>query len=250
MDWLKDSIMMTKGVGKNSDGETHHLTEKVQGTYQYTMGPYSDPVMSIKPGDTVVVETRDAFEGKIQKETDKPSEKLEMPFLNPQNGPIMIEGAEKGDAIAVYIDKMVPRGDNPLGTCCMIEEFGALTGTSYTATLNDPLPEKVRKINLDEKQVYWSDRITLPYKPHIGTLSCSPEIDSINSLTPDNHGGNMDLPDMGPGSITYLPVRSPGGRLFIGDAHACQGDGEVCGVAVEYPTTTTINDNVISNTGG
>ena len=91
MDWLKDSIMMTKGVGKNSDGETHHLTEKVQGTYQYTMGPYSDPVMSIKPGDTVVVETRDAFEGKIQKETDKPSEKLEMPFLNPQNGPIMIE---------------------------------------------------------------------------------------------------------------------------------------------------------------
>ena len=154
--------MMTKGVGKNSDGETHHLTEKVQGTYQYTMGPYSDPVMSIKPGDTVVVETRDAFEGKIQKETDKPSEKLEMPFLNPQNGPIMIEGAEKGDAIAVYIDKMVPRGDNPLGTCCMIEEFGALTGTSYTATLNDPLPEKVRKINLDEKQVYWSDRITLP----------------------------------------------------------------------------------------
>ena len=88
-------------------------------------------------------------------------------------------------------------------------------------------------------------RVTLPYKPHIGTLSCSPEIDSINSLTPDNHGGNMDLPDMGPGSITYLPVRSPGARLFIGDAHACQGDGEVCGVAVEYPTTTTIRVDLI-----
>jgi acetamidase/formamidase len=129
----------------------------------------------------------------------------------------------------------------------MIEEFGALTGTTYTATLNDPLPEKVRKIDLDEKNVYWSDRITLPYKPHIGTLSCSPEIDSINSLTPDNHGGNMDLPDMGPGSITYLPVRSPGARLFIGDAHACQGDGEVCGVAVEYPTTTTIKVDLIKN---
>ena len=247
MSWLKDSIMMRHGVGKNAEGKTHYLTEKVQGTYQYTMGPYSDPVMHIKPGDTVVVETRDAFEGKIQKETDKPSEKLEMPFLNPQNGPIMIEGAEKGDALAVYIDKMVPRGSNPLGTCCMIEEFGALTGTAYTATLNDPLPEKVRKINLDEKNVYWSDRITLPYKPHIGTLSCSPEIDSINSLTPDNHGGNMDLPDMGPGSITYLPVRSPGARLFIGDAHACQGDGEVCGVAVEYPTTTTIRVDLIKN---
>ena len=43
---------------------------------------------------------------------------------------------------------------------------------------------------------------------------------------------------MGPGSITYLPVRSLGGRVFIGDAHACQGDGEVCGVAVEHATTT------------
>jgi amidase len=157
----------------------------------------------------------------------------------------MIEGAVKGDVLAVYIDSMVPRGTNPLGTCCMIPEFGALTGTYYTATLNDPLPEVVRKINVDEKWVYWSDRVTLPYKPHIGTLSCSPEIDSINSLTPDNHGGNMDLPDMGPGSITYLPVRSPGARLFIGDAHACQGDGEVCGVAVEYPTVTTIHVELI-----
>ncbi|MFP3608001.1 acetamidase/formamidase family protein, partial [Paraburkholderia sp. SIMBA_053] len=69
--------------------------------------------------------------------------------------------------------------------------------------------------------------------------------DSINSLTPDSHGGNMDVPDMGPGSITYLPVRSPGGRLFIGDAHACQGDGEVCGTAVEYQSTTTVRVDLI-----
>jgi acetamidase/formamidase len=243
--WLKKSIMATRGEGRRRKPITHHLTEKVQGTYHYTMGPYSDPVMEIAPGDRVVVETRDAFEGKIKKETDKPTKLLKMPFLNPQNGPIMIEGAEKGDALAVHIESMVPRGPNPRGTCCMIPEFGALTGTYYTATLNDPLPEVVRKVDLDSKWVYWSKRVKLPYRPHIGTLSCSPEIDSINSLTPDNHGGNMDLPDMGPGSITYLPVRSPGARLFIGDAHACQGDGEVCGVAVEYPTTTTIRVDLI-----
>jgi len=211
------------------------------------MGPYSDPVLHIRPGDRVVIETRDAFEGVIRNETDKPSDLLRMPFLNPQNGPIMVEGAEKGDALAVYIESMVPRGENPRGTCCLIEEFGGLTGTAYMATLNTPLPEIVRKINIDEKHVYWSDRVTLPYRPHIGTLSCSPEIDSINSLTPDNHGGNMDLPDMGPGSITYLPVRTPGARLFIGDGHACQDDGEVCGVAVEYPTITTIRVDLIKN---
>ena len=40
-------------------------------------------------------------------------------------------------------------------------------------------------------------------------------------------------------------MRSPGGRLFIGDAHACQGDGEICGTAVEYPSTTTIRVDLI-----
>jgi acetamidase/formamidase len=129
----------------------------------------------------------------------------------------------------------------------MIPGFGGLTGTDHTALLNDPLPEITRKVDLDEEGVYWSKRVRLPYKPHIGTLSVSPEIDSINSLTPDNHGGNMDVPDMGPGSITYLPVRSPGARLFIGDAHACQGDGEVCGVAVEYASRTTIHVDLIKN---
>lgn len=243
--WPRGSIMMCRAVGRDRKAMTHELTEAKQGTYHYTVGPYSDPVMTVRPGDRITIETRDAFEGAITSEQDKPSEKLHMPYLNPQNGPILIDGAEKGDVVAVYIVAMVPRGKNPCGTCCMIREFGGLTGTTYTALLNEPLPEKVRKINLDEKHVYWSERVTLPYRPHIGTLSLSPEIDSINSLTPDAHGGNMDLPDMGPGSITYLPVRVPGARLFIGDAHATQGDGECCGVAVEYPTRTTIRVDLI-----
>jgi acetamidase/formamidase len=245
MKWLEESIMMKRGVGADREPVEHHLTEEKQKTYHYTIGPYSQPVLHVKPGDRVVVETRDAFEGKIREETDKPSQVLQVPFLNPQNGPIMIEGAEKGDVVAVYIERMAPRGDDPHGFCCMIPNFGGLTGTDYTALLNEPLPEVVRKIRIDEENVYWSKRNTLPYKPHIGTLSLSPEIDSINSLTPDNHGGNMDVPDMGPGSITYLPVRSPGGRLFIGDAHACQGDGEVCGTAVEYQSTTTVRVDLI-----
>ena len=247
MKWLEQSIMHTRGVAKGQVGVTHELGEERQGIFHYTIGPYSEPVMVIKPGDRVVVDTRDAFEGKIVTEQDLPSAKLRVPFLNPQNGPIMIEGAEKGDVVAVHIESMLPRGTNPRGTCCLIPQFGALTGTDFTALLSDSLPEITRKIDIDENGVYWSKRVTLPYKPHIGTLSLSPEIDSINSLTPDNHGGNMDVPDMGPGSITYLPVRSPGGRLFIGDAHACQGDGEVCGTAVEYASRTTIHVDLIKS---
>jgi len=245
MKWLEESIMMKRGVGADREPVEHHLTEELQKTFHYTIGAVGPGVTHVKPGDRVVVDTRDAFEGKIKSETDKPSQVLTVPFLNPQNGPIMIEGAEKGDVVAVYIEKMSPRGDDPHGFCCMIPNFGGLTGTDYTALLNEPLPEVVRKIKIDEENVYWSKRNTLPYKPHIGTLSLSPELDSINSLTPDSHGGNMDVPDMGPGSITYLPVRSPGGRLFIGDAHACQGDGEVCGTAVEYQSTTTVRVDLI-----
>ena len=245
MSWLEQSIMNRRGLAQGRIGQTHLLDEARQGTFHYTIGPYSQPVLSIAPGDRVVVETRDAFEGKVKTTEDLPSRVLTMPFVNPQNGPIMVEGAEKGDVIAVHIETMAPRGPNPRGTCAMIPQFGALSGTSLTALLADDLPEIVRKIDVDEDGVYWSPRVTLPYRPHIGTLSCSPEIDSINTLTPDAHGGNMDLPDMGPGSITYLPVRSAGGRLFIGDAHACQGDGEVCGTAVEYPSTTTIRVDLI-----
>jgi acetamidase/formamidase len=245
MSWLSTSIMRTRGVAQGRTPDTHALTEARQGTYHYTIGPYSTPVMQVRPGDRVIVETRDAFEGKVKTEQDLPSKVLSMPFVNPQSGPILIEGAEKGDVVAVYIESMAPRGPNPRGTCAMIPQFGALSATSLTAMLHDSLPEIVRKIDLDEDGVYWSKRVTLPYRPHIGTLSCSPEIDSINTLTPDSHGGNMDLPDMGPGSITYLPVRTAGARLFIGDAHACQGDGEVCGTAVEYASTTTIQVDLI-----
>jgi amidase len=243
--WPDDSIMARRGVAGGRVGTTHELTEERQGTFHFTMGPYSTPVLEIEPGDRVTVETRDAFGGVIHTESDLPSATLTMPFVNPQNGPIMVTGAEKGDALAVHIESMAPRGENPRGTCAMIPEFGGLTGTALTATLNQPLPERVRKVHLDDEHVYWSERVTLPYRPHIGTLSTSPEIDSINSLTPDNHGGTVDLPDVGPGSITYLPVRTAGARLFIGDAHACQGDGEVCGTAVEYASLTTIHVELI-----
>jgi len=245
--WLAGSIAARRGVAKGKVGKTHHLTEELQGSYHYTIGPYSEPVMEIDPGDRVVVETRDAFDGKIKSETDSPSKLLRMPFLNPQNGPISVRGAEWGDVLAVYIEDMKTRGEEPTGTCCMIPEFGALTGTDYTATLNEPLPERVRRMKLDDENIYWSERNVLQYRPHIGTLSVSPEIDSINALTPDQHGGNMDLPDMGPGSVTYLPIRVPGARLFIGDAHASQGDGEVCGTAVEYPSQTTIRVDLIKS---
>ncbi len=64
MSWLTDSIMYQRGVARAQSRTTHTLTEAAQGTYHYTIGPYSQPVLQVAPGDRIIVETRDAFEGK------------------------------------------------------------------------------------------------------------------------------------------------------------------------------------------
>ena len=247
MSWVASSYMARKGVAKGKQGAKHSLTEAVQGTYHYVYGPYAEPVLHIKPGDSVVAETQDAFEGKIKKESDSPSALLNVPFLNPQCGPIAVEGAEKGDVLAVHIHSIVPRGEQPIGTTALIPEFGGLVGTAHTAILNDPLPERVKKMEVTEQGIKFNEKITLPYEPFIGTLGVSPEIEAVTSLQPDYWGGNMDMPDIGPGAILYFPVHHKDAYLYLGDCHATQGDGELCGVAVEMPSTTTIQVDLIKN---
>jgi amidase len=243
--WLEGSYMARKGVAKGKPGATYDLNEAKQGKYHYVYGPYPDPVLRIKPGDIVVAETHDAFEGKIKSESDKPSELLNVPFLNPQCGPIAVEGAEKGDALAVYIHSIKPRGTQPIGTTALITEFGGLVATGSTALLNPPLPERVKKMEVTEQGIVFNKKITLPYEPFIGTLGVSPEIEAVTSLQPDYWGGNMDLPDVAPGSVVYFPVHHKDAYLYLGDCHATQGDGELCGVAVEMPSTTTVQVDLI-----
>lgn len=249
MSWFDTSLMATKAVAKGKPGAAHKITIEDQGSFHYVYGPYADPVLTVKPGAVVTVETHDAFEGQITSESDKPSEILNFPYLNPQTGPIFVEGAEKGDALAVKIISIKPRGPQPVGTTCLIAEFGGLVGTGDTAMLNPPLPEKVKKLHVTEEGVIWSDTLTLPYEPFIGTIGTAPEIEAISSLQPDYYGGNMDLPDMAPGAIVYLPVNKEGGFLYLGDCHAIQGDGELCGVALEMPATVEIQVDVIKGHG-
>ncbi|NMC58261.1 MAG: acetamidase [Candidatus Methanofastidiosa archaeon] len=221
----------------------HRLTKKQQKKYFYSIGPYYDPVLSVFPGDKIIVETVDAFEGKIIDSTMKASDVVQLPFVNPLTGPIFINGAEIGDTLIVNIESIKPRGPQPRGTVCLQKYFGALS--PFSKSLSEPLPEIVKKLNITEDGVYWNSNLVLPYEPFIGTIGTSPYIYSIDSLTPDSHGGNMDLPDIAPGATLYLPVRVDGALLFLGDCHACQGDGELCGVAVEFPSETTIQIDLI-----
>src|ERR1700710_2319458 len=206
--WLKTSIMAKRGLAKAAAGKRHELSIAAQGPFHYVYGPYAKPVLTINPGDVVVVETEDAFGGVITSEKDSPTAKLQFPFLHPQCG---------------------------------------LVGTASTALLNPPLPERVRVMHVDKDGVRWSDKITLPYEPFIGTIGVSPEIEAISSLQPDYHGGNMGLPDVAPGAVIYFPVHTEGGMLYVGDCHATQGDGELSGVALEQRATVTLQIDLIKN---
>src|SRR5580698_5903588 len=57
--WIDTSIVAQRGVGWGGTPTTHHLTEAKQGLFHYTIGPYSQPVLTVRPGDRIVVETRD-----------------------------------------------------------------------------------------------------------------------------------------------------------------------------------------------
>lgn len=243
--WLTSSIMAARGVARGRPGARRSLTEAQQGKFHYVYGPYVEPKIEIDPGDVVSVETQDAFGGALETERDRPTEKLTYPYLNPQSGPVFVRGARKGDCLAVRIHSVETRGEQPAGTTCLVPEFGGLVGTGVTAMLNAPLPERVKKLRIDDRGVHWNERIVLPYEPFIGTIGVSPELEAISSLQPDYHGGNMDLPDVAPGAIIYLPVHAEGGLLYVGDCHAAQGDGELSGVAVEQKATVTLQIDLI-----
>lgn len=219
MQWINNSIMALNAVAKGLPGVKHRLSEEDQGEFHYVYGPYAKPVMRITPGDVVEVETLDAFGGAIKTEDDLPSQVLNMPFVNPQNGPIAVYGAEKGDVLAVYIHSLLPRGHQPAGTTALIPGFGALVADN-NLMLNRAIPERVKKMEVTpERGVKFSDRVTLPYEPFVGTMGVSPEIEAVSSLQPDYWGGNMDCPDVAPGAIIYFPVQCKDAHFFIGDCH-------------------------------
>ncbi|MCF7700907.1 acetamidase/formamidase family protein [Loktanella sp. M215] len=247
MAWTDHSFMARNAVAKGKAGQHHTLTEEEQGEYHYVYGPYATPVLTIAPGDVVAVETLDAFGGAIKTEDDLPSKVLKFPYVNPQNGPIAVTGAQKGDVLAVHIHAVLPRGPQPAGTTALIPGFGALVADP-NLFLNPHITERVKKMEVTpEGGVKFSDRITLPYEPFVGTMGVSPQLEAVSSLQPDYWGGNMDCPDVAPGAIIYFPVQRDEAHFFIGDCHGRQGDGELCGVAVEIAATVTVQIDLIKS---
>jgi amidase len=218
-------------------------------SFSYVFSPYREPVATVKPGDRVVIHTEDAFESRIQSTEDIPSKALATAkFLNPQTGPIFVEGAEPGDTLAVKIESIEPTRD--FAVSALVPYFGGLTSTVATRMLQEPLPEKVWvwKLSDDGKTLFNEDvGVEVGWEPFTGTLAVAPDLEAISALSPGPFGGNMDVPDVRPGNTVYLPVWNEGALVYTGDCHARQGQGEVCGVALEITAKVTFVFDVIKN---
>jgi acetamidase/formamidase len=169
-----------------------------------------------------------------------------MPFSNPVMGPIYVEGAEKGDTLAVKIKDIRPRiGQGATRIPSWWWYLCDQAKYAYQDFLGVNLPHGTRICPIRDGKVVFDDKHTLPYTPMIGTIGTAPEIESISSEKPGPHGGNMDVPDVACGNTLYLPVNVSGAYLYIGDAHATQGDAELCGTAIEMPAEVEATVEVI-----
>jgi amidase len=193
------------------------------------LGGPEPPVLVLKSGDGVHTRTVDAhgFDEREQPVAFKP---------NPLTGPFQIAGAEAGDTLAVRLDELAP--NRPSGW-----SHRYLAGNVLEPSLVRRLPEQdYARWNIDPKSLRVSPvdppaalaGLTLPLQPFLGCIGTAPaDGQTLSSATAGPHGGNMDYPGIAEGTTLYLPVFAPGARLYLGDGHAAQGDGEIAGSGIE-----------------
>ena len=200
--------------------------------YRYTYSAAHEPIATVDPGQRVRIHCVDCFENRLVREDQSYSEVCEYPYLNPQTGPVFVNGAEEGDTLLVHIDGIEITRD--WAVTGLVPRFGLLTGTAATAMLTESLPEVVRKLPIRDNRV-WFGSLSREVSPFMGTVGTAPKLEAINALTPSYYGGNMDCPETCAGNTLHLPVHNAGALFFCGDGHAVQGHGEIGGVACEVP---------------
>ncbi len=202
------------------------------------------PVMMVAPGDTLDFEIIDAWGGVITPHStvDVLSEDMSG-RVNPVTGPIFVDGARPGDTLVVRLEAYRPSG---WGWTANIPGFGLLA---------DDFPEAALRLwrydPTGHRPILLSDIAQIPLAPFAGTIGVAPAAAGSHDIIPPRRiGGNMDIRDLVAGSVLYLPVEVDGALFSIGDTHAAQGDGEVCGTAIESPMEATLSFGLIKESTG
>jgi formamidase len=198
-----------------------------------------DPVLSVLPGQTIEVETIDASGGQLGPgSTLDDLAKLSFDHVNPVTGPIFVEGAEPGDAVAITFLDFKPSG---WGWTANIPGFGLLADQ-----FTDPALHIWKYNPAAMEPALYGPGGKVPLKPFVGTIGLALAESGSHSVVPPRRvGGNLDIRDNSVGTTLYLPVEVAGGLLSLGDTHAAQGDGEICGTAIESPMDVEIKVDLL-----
>jgi amidase len=191
------------------------------------------PCATIRPGETVVVETKWAYGEHDVKQGDKLSD-LDVTKCDPLTGPLYVETAEPGDTLAVHLLNIELKGQGGQG---IIPGLGILPWEDLPVHMFTPA----------KGQIDWLHGITIETRPNLGCIGVAPAGDPIPSIWPGDHGGNIDTRYVCAGSTVFFPVFQPGALLVMGDCHQIQGDGELCGVAPETDSDVTLRCEVIKD---
>jgi len=197
------------------------------------------PALKIAPGESISFETVDSSGGQLSaRSTLADLAKLDFSKVNPVTGPVYIDGAEPGDAVKVTLLEFGPSG---WGWTANIPGFGLLA---------DQFKEPALHIwSYDAKALtpaLYGPGGRVPLKPFCGTIGLAPAEPGLHSVVPPRRmGGNLDIRDLAAGAELYLPVEVKGALFSVGDTHAAQGDGEVCGTAIESPCTVAAKFDLI-----
>src|SRR5579859_4942077 len=192
------------------------------------------PIATIQSGEVVSFDLLDASCGQIVHDSTVDAIRtLDFSQVDQVNGPIYVEGAAPGDTLEVEFLDLQPAD---WGWTAIIPGFGLLA---------DEFPEPALKIwHLEGGADGWAEfapGIRIPLAPFCGEIGLAPGVSgALSTIPPYHHGGNMDTKHITKGARLYLPVEVPGALFSLGDGHAAQGDGEVCGTAIETPMHATV----------
>ena len=187
-----------------------------------------EPILQVEPGESVAFEVLDASGGQLNtRSSAQDVGSLDFSKVNPVTGPIYVNGAKPGDVLVVEILEFELK---EWGWTAIIPGFGLLA-----EHFTEPYVH-IWDIEPGATTATFNDRFQIPLAPFPGTIGVAPAETGDHSIVPPRGcGGNMDIRHLTADSTLLLPVQVEGALFSVGDTHAAQGDGEVCGTAIESP---------------
>lgn len=218
-----------------------HIDGNNEANIHYFWDKDNRPIATIDPNELFTLSIPDSSTFQINSRSNKEDLKgINWDKVDGAVGPIFINGTRQGDALKIEFLE-VESGN--WGWTAIFENFGVLSNEFKDDLviweIKDGIARSVKKGFLEDVQI--------PVTPFLGIVGTAPKSGKHTMIPPQYFGGNMDNKLLKAGSILHLPVSVDGGLISFADPHAAQGDGEVCGTAIETTANIKVRIEVESD---